>query len=82
MTFHETNDTVTVYTEDRDLIGHYTLKVGGSSKYQTIEVDYNFTVSHPCERADVSLSNSRTTIGYVIGFSDVIHEIPYYVIDT
>ena len=59
----------------------YKLRITGNSEGLSSEIEYNLTVSHPCERSTITLTNTRSEIGYVLGFSDAIHEIPY-TIDT
>lgn len=59
----------------------YKLRITGNSVDLSSEIEYNLTVSHPCERSTITLSNTRSEIGYVLGFSDAIYEIPY-TIDT
>ena len=59
----------------------YKLRITGNSVDLSSEIEYNLTVSHPCERSTITLTKTRSEIGYVLGFSDAIYEIPY-TIDT
>ena len=66
---------------ERHLMTWYKLRITGNSVDLSSEIEYNLTVSHPCERSTITLTNTRSEIGYVLGFSDAIYEIPY-TIDT
>ena len=81
--FDETTRFLTLHANEteRHLMTWYKLRITGYSEDLSSEIEYNLTVSHPCERSTITLENTRTEIGYVVGFSSVIHEIPYS-IDT